>query len=58
MTNFEKRIKGLTIDMLIELEADVLECEKCYCYGYCMTRQNDNSTCFEVRKDWLLKKVD
>lgn len=58
MTNFEKRIKSLTVDKLVELEEDVLECNRCYCYDYCMTRQSDNSTCFEVRKDWLLQKVD
>lgn len=53
MTNYEKRIRNLTIDKLIELENSVHECTACYCRDYCGRISEEHISCDETRKKWL-----
>ena len=53
MTNFEKRIKKLTIEELLQLEDEVLECEGCYCREFCESNRSEGLSCIETRKKWL-----
>ncbi len=53
MTNYEKRIRNLTIDNLIELENSVHECTACYCREYCGRISDEQLSCDETRKKWL-----
>ncbi len=54
MTNYEKRIRALTVDKLIELENAVHECSTCYCREYCLKNTNEHISCNEIRKKWLI----
>lgn len=53
MTNFEKRITSLTIEKLIQLEDEVLECEGCYCREFCESNRSEGLSCIATRKKWL-----
>lgn len=57
MTNFEKRIKSLTIEDLLQLEDEVLECERCYCRDFCESSESKGLSCGDTRKQWLYKEV-
>ena len=53
MTNYEKRLKLLTIDELIQLENTVHECSVCYRREYCISISGEQLSCDETRKKWL-----
>lgn len=53
MTNYEKRIKNLTIEDLLQLEDEMLECEGCYCREFCESNESNGLSCYETRKLWL-----
>lgn len=57
MTNFEKRIKSLTIEKLLQLEDEMLECEGCYCREFCESSESNGLSCGDTRKQWLNKEV-
>lgn len=58
MTNFEERIKSLTIEKLLELEDEMLECESCYCKDFCESKRSEKLSCLETRKKWLNLDAD
>ena len=53
MTNFEKRIKTLTIESLLLLEDEIFECKGCYCREFCESSESNGLPCYETRKLWL-----
>ena len=53
MNNFQKRIADLDIEKLIELEDEVMECDRCYCREYCETLQDDEGIRCEDVRGWL-----
>ena len=53
MTNYEKRIKNLTIEDLLQLEDEMLECEGCSCREFCESNESNGLSCYETRKLWL-----
>lgn len=55
MTNFEKIREKMTPEMLVELEDEMMDCQRCYCREECDEQQD--LSCKETRLRWLQGEV-
>lgn len=58
MKNYDKRLEGLNVDKLIQLENEVLECDSCYCREFCESKTDEKTSCDFIRKEWLMMEAE